>query len=174
MRHARAFPLSVSLLAALFDVPGAGAAIGPAGPLAMDPGPIRARRPVPDDPLAGLPADDGARPDKGKSGTGKSAACVVDARPADGRDIGDLRAALAFAQHGPRSWPCPTRTVSEGIALRIAVDGTGKITTVEPTKSGSDVALAIAKKLAGKSIAPRRAGPTAGSVLLSFTPGKGR
>ena len=174
MRHARVLPLLVCLLAPLPYSATVSAAIGAARPVALDSGPIRPRVQVPDDPLAGLPTDDGARPGKGKAPPGKNAACAVDARPANPRDIGDLRATLAFVQRGPKSWPCPPRSTGDSVALRIAIDGAGKVTAAEPSAGAPEVATAIARRLTGKSIAPRREGATAGSVLVTFTAGKSR
>lgn len=175
MRHARVFTLLVCLPAPLLESTAATAAIGAAGSVALDGNPIRPRRQVPDDPLAGLPTEDGGQPGKSKGGGGKpTAACAVDAKPANPRDIGDLRAALAFVQRGPKSWPCPPRSAGNGAGLRIAIDGAGKVTAAEPAGPASDVAAALAKKLTGKSVAPRPEGSTAGTVLLTFTPSKGR
>ena len=175
MRCARVSLLAVGLLVPLLAATTAAAAISAAGAIALDDGPIRPRRQVPDDPLAGLPSDDSGRVDKGKGAVGKAAAtCAIDARAANPREVGDLRATLAFVQRGPRSWPCPPRSLGNSATLRITIDGAGKITAAEPAGGATDVAAAIAKKLTGKSIAPRPEGATTGSVLLTFTPGKGR
>jgi len=173
MRRAPVSTLLVCLLALVSTAATAG--IEATGPLALDSNPIRPRRQVPDDPLAGLPSEDLGRPGRGKSGAGKSSAlCKVDGKPANARDIGDLRAALAFVERGPKSWPCPARSTGNSPGLRITIDGAGKITAVEPAGGNSDVASAIAKKLTGKSIAPRPQGSTTGTVLLTFSASKGR
>jgi hypothetical protein len=175
MRRARVSSLLAGLLAPFFDPTAATAAIGAAGPMALDHNPIRAKQQVPDDPLAGLPPEDGGKPSRGKGGAGKGGnQCRLDAKPANGRDIGDLRAALAFVERGPRSWPCPGAAAGNGVGLRVAIDGAGKVTAAEPAGGEPGVALAIAKKLTGKSIAPRPAGSTTGTVLVTFSPGKGR
>ena len=175
MRHARVLPRLLGLLVPFLDAIPATADISAAGPIALDSGPIRPRRDVPDDPLAGLPTDDGVRSGKGKSAGGKAApTCAVDAKPVNPRAIGDLRAALAWVQRGPKSWSCPPRSAGPSAGLRITIDSAGKVTAAEPAGDASEVAAAIAKKLTGKSIAPRPEGATTGSVLLTFTPGKGR
>jgi hypothetical protein len=151
------------------------AATAAVGPLAQNDSPIRARQQVPDDPLAGLPSEDTGRPSKARTGAtaGKNAAtCAVDGKPANAREIGDLRATLALVQRGPRSWPCPATEASGGAGLRITVESNGKITAAEPVGAAPDVAAAIAKKLTGKSIAGRREGSTTGMVWLTFSPGK--
>lgn len=133
------------------------------------------RQIVPDDPLAGLPTGDepANQPARGKP-TGKGAhACQVNANAANNREIGDLRATLAFLQRGPRSWACPAEQGRGGeVRLRIAVDGTGRITEVQPAGGDGNVAAALAKKLVGQAIAPRPDGPTQGTVVLSFASGK--
>jgi hypothetical protein len=175
MQPARASALLLCLLAPFLDATQVAAAISAVGPLALDSGPIRPRRDVPDDPLAGLPTDDGGRSGKGKGGAGKApAACTVDAKPVNPREIGDLRATLALVQRGPKSWPCPPRSAGRSAVLRVTIDGAGKVTAAEPTGGASEVAAAIAKRLTGKSIAPRPQGATTGSVLLTFSPGKAR
>jgi hypothetical protein len=175
MPRTRIIALLVCLFATMLGPTTAMASIDAIGPLALDSDPIRPRRQVPDDPLAGLPSDEDGRPAKGKVGGNKGAAsCRLDGTPSDARAIGDLRAALALVQRGPRSWPCPPRAAGASLALRITVDGTGKITSVDAATGNSALAASIGKKLAGKSISPRAAGSTTGTVMLSFTPGKGR
>jgi hypothetical protein len=52
------------------------------------------------------------------------------------------------------------------------VDGSGRITDVQPAGGDAGVAGALGKKLTGQSIAPRPEGPTQGTVVLSFASGK--
>ena len=175
MRCTRVPALLVCLLAPFLGSFPASAAIEACAPLALESNPIRPRRQVPDDPLAGLPTDDGGKTGRGKGGPGKGAnLCKLDARPANGQDIGDLRAALAFVERGPRSWPCPGPASGNGIGLRIAIDGDGKVTAAEPAGGEPGLAAAIAKRLSGKSIAPRPQGATTGLALLTFSAGKSR
>lgn len=175
MHCARVLPLLVCLLAPWLTAATANANIEASGPLALDGNPIRPRRDVPDDPLAGLPSEDDGRPGKSKHGRGRTTvSCNLGAGAANPRDIGDLRATLAFVQRGPSTWPCPPRTAGNSAGLRITIDGTGKITTAEPVGPASEVAAAIAKRLLGKAIAPRAEGSTTGTVMLTFTRGKGR
>ncbi len=139
--------------------------------LVSAPGLIRQRQDVPDDPLAGLPSGDDDHP-RGKNGSKGVRSCRFTANPANPRDIGDLRAALAFVQRGPKSWPCPSRPDRGAINLRIAVDGDGKITAVDATDGDNSIATALAKKLLGQAIAPRPEGPTQGTVGLTLAAGK--
>jgi len=133
---------------------------------------IRPKQEVPDDPLAGLPSDDGHGHGKGGGGASVRAACVVKVNAANDRDIGDLRATLAFVKHGPQVWPCPPRAAQSEIRLRIGIDGTGKITAAEPVAGDSGIASAMAKRLTGKAIGPRDQGATVGIVVLTFATGR--
>jgi hypothetical protein len=152
----------------------ANAAVGPAPLLASSHGLIQQKQPVPDDPLAGLSADDDDHPSHHKSGAHKSAGggrCSLKAAPSDPRDVGDLRAMLAFVERGPTSWPCPKAPLAVGeIHLRVTIDASGKVTAADSATEDSGVTGAIGKKLLGRSISPRAAGATRGVVVLTFLP----
>jgi len=168
----------LGLLAPLITPSLAAAAVDALGPLAESTL-VRARRQVPDDPLAGLPTEVSGRPSRpgkgGKAANAKTqATCSVDGQPASYRDIGDLRATLAVVERGPKYVACPAGSPSAPIGLRITVDGAGKITAAEPVGTASEVATAIAKKVSGKTIAARRDGATKGTVWLVFAPTKTR
>jgi hypothetical protein len=144
-------------------------------PIMAGNGLIQEKQPVPDDPLAGLPSDDSSRRRPGRSGStdkNKSTACAVKVTAANDRDIGDLRATLAFVKLGPRSWPCPPRSARAELRLRITIDGDGKVTAAEPVAGDTGVADAIIKKFTGKSITPRAEGGTVGIVVLTFASSK--
>ena len=178
MRSIR-FPLFfLGLLAPFVTASLASAAVDALGPLAESTL-VRARRQVPDDPLAGLPAEDGGRPSRpskgGKAAHAKAqATCSVDGQPANQRDVGDLRATLAVVERGPKYVACPAQWPSAPIGLRITVDGAGKITAAEPVGAASEVSAAIAKKVSGKTIAARRDGATRGTVWLVLAPNRKR
>ena len=134
---------------------------------------IAQKQPVPDDPLAGLPTEDGGGRERGRGRSGASSrACALKANVANERDIGDLRATLAFVQFGPKFWPCPGRADQSNLRIRVSIDGTGKVTTVELAAGDASFASAMAKRLAGRSIAPRPEGATVGIVVLTFAPSK--
>jgi hypothetical protein len=165
----------LTLFACLFiasyaSIPMAEAAIAPAvGPLLVfSHDLIRPKQQVSDDPLDGLPTGDSDGRGHRKGGGNVRAACAVKVNAANDRDIGDLRATLAFVKHGPTSWPCPARVAPADIRLRISIDGDGKITACELVAGDASVASAMAKKLTGKSIARRPEGATAGIVVLTF------
>jgi hypothetical protein len=98
--------------------------------------------------------------------------CAVNVRAANDRDIGDLRATLAFVKHGSTSWPCPSRAAKTEARLRIGIDGAGKVTAVEPVAGEGGIASAMAKRLTGKAIDPRADGATVGIVVLTFATGR--
>lgn len=126
---------------------------------------------IPDDPLAGLPTDnddDHGRPDPAKSNSKGSRSCRLDARPANSRDVGDLRATLAFVTRGPQAWTCPPSGQPSDVRLRVTVNVDGRITEVESVGDDPAVAAGLAKRLVGQSITPRPEGATQGTVVLSF------
>ncbi|HEY5283411.1 MAG TPA: hypothetical protein VIM14_11535 [Polyangia bacterium] len=162
----------VSSIIATIPIP---ATAGPAIPplIVSGQGLISPKQPVPDDPLAGLPTEDGGNRERGKKGSpGGNTACALKASAANERDVGDLRATLAFVKHGPQSWPCPSRADRGDVHLRISIDSAGKVTAVDPAAGNASVTAAIAKRVLGKSVSPRPEGSTIGIVVLTFTPGK--
>jgi hypothetical protein len=144
--------------------------------LASSEGLVRQKEPVPDDPLAGLPTssagDENNQHDRAKPTSKSSRSCRLNANPANARNVGDLRATLAFVQRGPQAWPCPQPGQSTEVRLRVAVDVEGRITDVQPAGGDATVAGGLAQKLVGQSIAPRPQGPTQGTVVLSFAAGR--
>jgi len=173
MQRAQALYLLVGLLvSSLASTPlqAAAAAMGPLPVFSQNL--IRQKQQVPDDPLAGLPSDEDSQPGHRKGRGSVRAACAVKVNAANERDIGDLRATLAFVKHGPGSLPCPTRAARSDLRLRISIDGNGKITAAEVIAGDSSVASAIAKKLVGKSIGPRAQGATVGTVVVTFAGSK--
>ena len=176
MQHAQLPTLLARLLvASLVSAPLTAAAAPSTGPwLVFSLDLIAEKQQVPDDPLAGLPTDDGNRGGHGKAGSGGSggSSCAVKVSAANERDIGDLRATLAFVKHGPSSLPCPARSAQSDTRLRISIDGNGKISAVDPVAGDDRVANAVAKRLSGKSIGPRAEGATVGIVVVVFASSK--
>jgi hypothetical protein len=119
-----------------------------------------------------LPSEDGRGQGKGGRGGSTRAARAVKANPANDRDIGDLRATLAFVKHGPKAWSCPPRAGQSEIRLRIDIDAAGHITAAEPIAGDGGIASAMAKRLTGKAISPRDQGATVGIVVLTFATGR--
>jgi hypothetical protein len=175
MRHARACSILAPILAACLGSAASAAALRPdISPfLAAGHDFVRPRQEVPDDPLAGIPDEGAASGQRGKGvGKSRSTTCVVEANAADDRDIGDLRAALAFVNYGPRVWPCSGRSAAADLRLLLRIDAEGKILAAEPVAGNTKSAAAMAKKLLGKSITPRAEGATAGVVVVKFASGK--
>jgi hypothetical protein len=175
MQRAHVLTLFVGLvMAPLVFVPSRAAAVAPEAspPLLFGHDLVRPKLQVPDDPLAGLPSDEGHGRGKGGGGGSARSTCAVKVNAANERDIGDLRATLAFVKHGPTSWPCPPRAAQSEIRLRIGIDGAGKITAAEPVAGDSGIASAMAKRLTGKAIGPRDQGATVGIVVLTFATGR--
>lgn len=138
------------------------------------PGFMRDKQSDRDDPLAGLPNEAGDN-QRTPSGPGRRNAgkgiCALSAGPENNRDIGDLRAALAFAKKGPIAWACARAGEAE-IRLRISIDEGGKVTAADTIAGDPGIATAIAKKLSGKAVNPRAAGPTVGVVVVKLANGK--
>jgi hypothetical protein len=174
MQRAHVLTLFVGLVAPLLFAPSQPAAAAPAGspPRVFGHDLIRPKQEVPDDPLGGLPSDDGNGHRNGAGGGNARATCAIKVNPANDRDIGDLRAALAVVKHGPKAWPCPPRAAQSDVRLRISIDGAGKITAAEPVAGDSGIASVTAKRLTGKAIAPRAGGATVGIVVLTFATGR--
>jgi hypothetical protein len=123
--------------------------------------------------------DRSSRASRAKSGRGdqehrggierKPSACQLAAKPGNSRDVGDLRATLAFVLRGPEEWQCPAQPGRGAKArLRISVDGSGRITRVQAVSGDTDIMTDLARTLAGQSIEPRPEGPTEGTVTVRF------
>jgi hypothetical protein len=117
---------------------------------------IRDRRQIPPDPLGGLPDEDPDRGprgrDKGKNGQGAGgkASCRLEAQPESDREVGDLRAAVAVMQRGPRTTPCTAAQIANPLRLRLTIDGAGKITTIERLSGDEKLGDDLAARLVGQ------------------------
>jgi hypothetical protein len=132
---------------------------------------IQERRPIPDDPLAGL-GEDGGGGRTGKTPARPKAAthCRLAPRAADGDAIGDLRAMLLALRHAPPSLPCSPAQVAQGeLRLRIAISGPGKVERIDVLKGDPRLANAIAGRLQHRTCAARPQGGTVGEIILAIT-----
>jgi hypothetical protein len=176
MRRASLFLFSGLLLLTAGSVRAAATGTDVSSALVSGQGLVRQKQAVPDDPLAGLPTGEDEQNDghdRGKPAGKGGRMCQVNANAANNREVGDLRATLAFLKRGPKSWACPSQQGrGSELRLRIAVDGNGLVTDVQPAGGDGNVASAIAKKLVGQSITPRPEGPTQGTVVVSFARSK--
>jgi hypothetical protein len=117
---------------------------------------ISDRRQIPPDPLGGLPEEEpDRRPrgrDKGKNGQGAGgkATCRLEARPESDREVGDLRAAVAVMQRGPRTAPCTLAQMANPLRVRLSIDGEGRITAVERLSGDEKLGTDLAGSLVGQ------------------------
>ena len=122
---------------------------------------ISARRQVPSDPLAGLPEEEPDRKprgrDKGRGGQGAhghdaggKTTCRLEARPENDREVGDLRAAVAVIQRGPKTAPCTAAQTANPLRLRLSIDGEGRITAVERLSGDEKLGSDLGRRLLGQ------------------------
>ena len=179
MRSTHGFTVSVTLLACLVAAPLASWASPQTSCLlphvlsmaVSSDNLVSEKRPVPEDPLAGLPGDDndrGKQRNRSPREPNKQSACAVKAGAADERNLGDLRATLAYVKLGPKTVPCAAHGATPEARLRISIDGDGKITKIQPVAAEADAIAAIVRKMEGKAITPSSSGATVGTVVLKF------
>jgi hypothetical protein len=122
---------------------------------------ISDRRQVPPDPLAGLPEEEpdprrrGRDKDRNGQGarghdTGGKPICRIEAKPESDREVGDLRAAVAVIQRGPRTEPCTAAQAANPLRLRLSIDSGGKITAVEILSGDEKLGDDLGRKLVGQ------------------------
>jgi hypothetical protein len=135
---------------------------------------ISDRRQIPPDPLGGLPDEDPERRprghDKGKNGQGARSrtTCRIEAHPESDREVGDLRAAVAVMQRGPRTTPCMAAQIANPLRLRVSIDGQGKITAVERLSGDEKLGDDLAAKLVGQASLSKVNSPTTGVTQIRF------
>jgi hypothetical protein len=138
------------------------------------------RRQVPLDPLAGLPEEEagqGARGrDRERNGhssrgqdAGGKATCRLEARPESDREVGDLRAAVAVIQAGPRTWPCTSAQTANPLRLRLSIDSAGRITLVEILSGDQKLGDNLVRRLVGQISLSKVTTATMGITHLHFT-----
>ena len=120
---------------------------------------IRDRRQVPPDPLAGLPEEEPEQRRRGRDrnepgahahGAAAKATCRLEATPESDREVGDLRAAVAVIQRGPRTEPCTAAQMASPLRLRLAIDSEGKITSVERLSGDEKLGDELGRRLVGQ------------------------
>jgi hypothetical protein len=137
-------------------------------------GPISDRRQVPPDPLAGLPEEEPVQRrrsrdrEKNGQGAGSKTTCRLEARPESDREVGDLRAAVAVIQRGPRTAPCPSAQMANPLRLRLSIDSAGKITAVERLSGDEKLADDLMRKLVGQVSLSKVTSATAGVAQISL------
>jgi hypothetical protein len=130
---------------------------------------------VPLDPLAGLPEEESDQ-GKGRRGrernaqsAGGKATCRLEARPESEREVGDLRAAVAVIQRGPRTVPCTPAQIATPLRLRLAIDGGGKITSVERLSGDEKLGESLGRKLVGQISLSKVTSATTGVARIGLT-----
>jgi len=172
MRRAHPSEKAILCLATLLCTEGSlfvGHALG-----AQPAGLIRDRRQIPPDPLGGLPDEDPERRPRGRDngkngqGAGSKTNCRIEAQPESDREVGDLRAAVAVIQRGPRTTPCTAAQIANPLRLRVSIDGQGKITAVERLSGDEKLGDALAAKLVGQVSSSKVNAPTAGITRIGL------
>jgi len=143
-------------------------------------GMISDRREVPPDPLAGLPEEQAGQSARGRDrerngqgahgrDAGGKATCRLEARPESDREVGDLRAAVAVIQAGPRTWPCTSAQTANPLRLRLSIDSAGRITLVEMLSGDQKVGDNLVRRLVGQVSQSKVTSATMGvtRILLS-------
>jgi hypothetical protein len=136
---------------------------------------IRDRRQIPPDPLGGLPDEDPERRprgrDKGKNGqgTGSKTNCRLEAQPESDREVGDLRAAVAVMQRGPRTTPCTAAQRANPLRLRLTIDGAGRIATVERLSGDEKLGTDLAGRLVGQVLLSKVTSATTGVARIGLS-----
>ena len=139
------------------------------------------RRQVPSDPLAGLPEEEAGQSsahgrDRERNGhssrgqdAGGKATCSLEARPESDREVGDLRAAVAVIQAGPRTVPCAAAQIAIPLRLRLSIDSAGRITLVERLSGEQKLGDNLARRLVGQVSQSKVTSTTMGvtRILLS-------
>jgi len=120
---------------------------------------IRDRRQVPSDPLAGLPEEEPEQRRRGRDRNGQSAhghdaggkaTCRLETKPESDREVGDLRAAVAVIQRGPRTALCTAVHIANPLRLRLSIDSEGKITAVERLSGDEKLGDKLGRSLVGQ------------------------
>ena len=140
---------------------------------------ISDRRQVPSDPLAGLPEEEPVQrrrsrdKDRNAQGAhGHDAAakptCRLESRPESDREVGDLRAAVAVIQRGPKTAPCTSAQIADPLRLRLSIDGAGKITAVERLSGDPKLGDDLGRKLVGQVSLSKVTSATAGVAQINL------
>jgi hypothetical protein len=83
--------------------------------------------------------------------------------------VGDLRAAVAVIQTGPRTVPCAAAQIAIPLRLRLSIDSEGKITVVERLSGDQKLGDNLVRRLAGQVSQSKVTSSTMGvtRILLS-------
>jgi hypothetical protein len=172
MRRAHPSEEAVFCLVTFLCAEGSPPAAQPDGAMGMRPaGLIRDRRQVPPDPLAGLPEEEPGpkrRSREKERSAGTKATCRLEARPENDREVGDLRAAVAVIQRGPKTAPCAAAQTVNPLRLRLSIDSGGKITAVERLSGDPKLGDDLGRKLVGQVSLSKVTSATAGVAQINL------
>ena len=134
---------------------------------------IRDRRQVPPDPLAGLPEEEPEQRRRGRDkernhDAGGRATCRLEAKPESDREVGDLRAAVAVIQRGPRTEPCTAAQIANPLRLRLSIDSEGKITAVEKLSGDDKLGDELGRRLVGQVSLSKVSSATTGVAQIKL------
>ena len=132
---------------------------------------ISDRRQVPPDPLAGLPEEEPVQRRRGREkerSAGTKPTCRLEARPESDREVGDLRAAVAVIQRGPKTAPCTSAQIGNPLRLRLSLDGAGKITAVERLSGDPKLGDDLGRKLVGQVSLSKVTSATTGVAQINL------
>ena len=82
--------------------------------------------------------------------------------------MGDLRAAVAVIQRGPRTGPCTAAQIANPLRLRLSIDGGGRITAVERLSGDEKLSDFLGRKLLGQVSLSKVTSATTGIAQIRF------
>jgi hypothetical protein len=180
MRRAHPSEEAVLCLVTFLCAEGSPPAAQPDGARGARPaGLISDRRQVPPDPLAGLPEEEPVQRrrgrDKDRNGQGAHGhdaaakpTCRLEARPESDREVGDLRAAVAVIQRGPKTAPCTAAQIANPLRLRLSIDSVGKISAVERLSGDEKLGDDLGRRLVGQVSLSKVTSATTGTAQISL------
>ena len=172
MRRAHPSEKAVLCLATFICAEASPSAAQPGGTIDTRPtGLISDRRQVPPDPLAGLPEEEPGPKRRGREkerSAGTKATCRLGARPENDREVGDLRAAVAVIQRGPKTAPCTAARTVNPLRLRLSIDSGGKITAVERLSGDEKLGDDLGRRLVGQVSLSKVTSATTGIAQISL------
>ena len=83
--------------------------------------------------------------------------------------MGDLHAAVAVVQRGPRTRPCTAAQIANPLRPRVSIDSQGKITAVERLSGDEKLGTDLAAKLVGQVSLSKVNSPTTGVTRIGLS-----
>jgi hypothetical protein len=82
--------------------------------------------------------------------------------------VGDLRAAVAVIQRGPRTEPCTAAQIANPLRLRLSIDSEGKITAVEKLSGDDKLGDELGRRLVGQVSLSKVSSATTGVAQIKL------